>query len=96
MSSSKLLQKAISSLVSASALLAASGCDHTGAAKKLEQMPSDKDAMGKCSGINGCKGKGACGGKGHACAGKNTCKGQGWEKLSKSACEAKGGKFEGL
>ena len=31
-----------------------------------------------CYGVNGCKGQGECGGKGHSCAGKNACKGQGW------------------
>ncbi len=45
-----------------------------------------------CSGINGCKGQGACGGKGHSCAGKNACKGQGWLKVaSADACTSQGG-----
>ncbi len=45
-----------------------------------------------CSGINGCKGQGACGGKGHSCAGKNACKGEGWLKAdSADACTAQGG-----
>jgi hypothetical protein len=29
---------------------------------------SDSTAMGECHGVNGCKGKGECGGKGHECA----------------------------
>lgn len=45
-----------------------------------------------CAGINGCKGQGACGGKGHSCAGKNACKGAGWSKVDSAAtCTAKGG-----
>ncbi len=48
---------------------------------------------GKCFGINACKGKGDCGGKGHDCAGKNSCKGKGWKKMTKAQCEAKKGKF---
>ena len=45
-----------------------------------------------CSGINACKGQGACGGKGHSCAGKNACKGEGWVKSdSADACTAAGG-----
>jgi len=44
--------------------------------------------LGECHGINGCKGKGECGGKGHSCAGKNKCAGKGWSKLSKKDCEA--------
>src|SRR4051812_28474954 len=31
----------------------------------------------KCTGVNECKGKGACAGAGNACAGKNECKGHG-------------------
>ena len=46
-----------------------------------------------CSGINACKGHGACAGAGHDCAGKNACKGQGWEKVSSAKeCTDKGGK----
>jgi uncharacterized membrane protein len=45
------------------------------------------DAKVKCYGVNGCKGTGDCGGKGHACAGKNECKGQGWVyKASADEC----------
>ena len=45
-----------------------------------------------CSGINACKGHGACAGASNACAGKNACKGQGQTKTTKQDCEAKGGK----
>ena len=48
----------------------------------------------KCSGINSCAGKGACGastGK-HDCAGKNSCKGKGWIHVdSAQACTDQGG-----
>lgn len=48
----------------------------------------------KCSGINECKGKGACGGPGagHGCAGKNACKGKGWVETTEADCTAKKGK----
>jgi uncharacterized membrane protein len=39
-----------------------------------------------CYGINACKGKGDCGGKGHSCAGENACKGKGYLKLDKETC----------
>jgi len=39
-----------------------------------------------CYGINACKGKGDCGGKGHSCAGENVCKGKGYLKLDKETC----------
>jgi len=48
--------------------------------------------MVSCSGVNACKGQGACAGGGHGCAGKNACKGQGWVDLSKEECAKKGGK----
>lgn len=45
-----------------------------------------------CSGINACKGQGACGGKDHGCAGKNACKGQGWVNAATEAeCTGQGG-----
>lgn len=51
-----------------------------------------KDAAAvKCTGVNECKGKGACGGAGHDCAGNNECKGKGWVTLAEKDCKAKGG-----
>ena len=55
------------------------------------QEAKDGDKI-MCSGINSCKGSGACGGAGHACAGKNGCKGHGLTKTTKEDCKAKGGK----
>ncbi|MDX2013541.1 MAG: hypothetical protein SFW67_25335 [Myxococcaceae bacterium] len=48
-------------------------------------------AQVKCTGVNECKGKGACGGAGHDCAGNNECKGKGWISLAEKDCKAKGG-----
>ncbi len=47
----------------------------------------------KCSGINECKGQGACGAKdgSHDCAGKNACKTQGWVKKTEAECKTAGG-----
>ncbi len=45
----------------------------------------------KCTGVNECKGKGACHGAGNACAGKNECKGKGVMAMSDADCKAKGG-----
>jgi len=57
---------------------------------------SDKseEVVGKCHGINSCKGTGACGGKSHGCAGQNSCKGKGWIKVTKNECSEKGGTFD--
>jgi|CXWL01.1.fsa_nt_gi hypothetical protein len=48
-------------------------------------------AQVKCTGINECKGKGACGGANHGCAGKNECKGKGWTMMTEADCKAKSG-----
>ena len=56
---------------------------------RAEEKKGGEQVM--CSGINACKGQGACGGKGHSCAGKNSCKGQGFLELSKEECTQKGG-----
>jgi hypothetical protein len=48
----------------------------------------------KCSGINGCGGKGECAAAdgSHACAGKNSCHGKGWVHAdSAEECTEKGG-----
>lgn len=46
----------------------------------------------KCSGINECKGQGACAGPGSSCSGQNTCKGKGIVMVTKADCAKKGGK----
>ena len=82
-------------LASAAATLLLAGCggDSTKTAAKVETAPAEatKVAEVKCSGINSCKGTGACASATHACAGQNSCKGQGWIKASKADCDAKGG-----
>jgi uncharacterized membrane protein len=46
----------------------------------------------KCTGVNECKGKGACAGAGNSCGGQNECKGKGVIMVPKAECEKKGGK----
>lgn len=82
-------------LASAAATLLLAGCGGDGAkseAKKAAPEAAAKVAEVKCSGINSCKGTGACGGASNSCAGQNSCKGKGWVKASKADCDAKGGK----
>src|SRR5215475_7584569 len=50
-----------------------------------------KEAKVKCSGINSCKGKGACAGASNSCSGKNACKGKGWTEVSAKECKDKKG-----
>jgi len=80
-----------------SALLAAAVASmFAGAAFAGDKMMPKKDAKDtaaqiKCTGVNECKGKGACGGASHDCAGQNECKGKGWVTLTDKDCKAKGG-----
>ncbi len=53
-------------------------------------------AGGECYGVNGCKGKGDCGGvkengEKYTCSGNNECKGKGWLGITKEECDQKGG-----
>jgi len=45
-----------------------------------------------CTGINECKGKGACKGGKSSCKGMNDCKGKGWVETTEADCTAKKGK----
>ena len=54
-------------------------------------MAGEKTAKVHCSGVNACKGHGACKSEANACAGKNGCKGHGWVELTEDECKAKGG-----
>lgn len=83
-------------MASAAATLVLAGCgsDADKSADAIKAAPEGaKVAEVKCSGVNSCKGTGACAGATHACAGQNSCKGQGWIKTSKADCESKGGKI---
>jgi len=84
-------------LASAAATLLLAGCGGKSETTKVEKeaMPeaTTKVATIKCSGINSCKGTGACASATHACAGQNSCKGQGWVKATKADCDTKGGKI---
>jgi hypothetical protein len=58
---------------------------------RVGQADEKKSDKIKCSGINSCKGKGACSGAANGCAGKNGCKGKGWVEASEKECKDKGG-----
>ena len=49
---------------------------------------------GRCFGVNGCAGKGACKSAKNDCKGKNACKGQGWVEMLQDDCKTQGGQFE--
>jgi hypothetical protein len=74
------------------ALIAASVAGLFAAGGTPAQAAESDGDMVMCSGINACKGQGACAGAGNACAGKNGCKGHGNTKTTRKDCMAKGGK----
>jgi len=51
---------------------------------------------GRCFGVNGCAGKGACKSTKNDCKGKNACKGQGWLSMLQSECSDKQGQWEAI
>jgi uncharacterized membrane protein len=65
----------------------------SGAVKARAEDKGGGDDKVKCTGINECKGKGACAGAGGSCAGQNACKGKGMVVVPKAECEQKHGKI---
>jgi hypothetical protein len=51
---------------------------------------------GRCFGVNGCAGKGACKSTKNDCKGKNACKGQGWLEMLQADCSGAGGQWESI
>jgi hypothetical protein len=49
---------------------------------------------GKCFGVNGCKGQGACKTSQNDCKGMNACKGHGFLVMTDTECAEKGGDFK--
>ena len=77
-------------LLGAALALTAATLFATGQVAKAEGKKEEGKV--KCSGINSCKGTGACGGATHSCKGKNECKGKGWDyTTSEEECAKKGG-----
>lgn len=75
--------KAIAMTVAGLLLAVAPSVGHAG--------DNTKEAKVKCSGINSCKGKGACSTATNDCAGLNACKGKGWIETTAKDCKTKKG-----
>ncbi len=73
----------------AAALLAGAPVNSSASETKL-------DEVGKCWGVNSCKGSSNCKTLTSACAGKNACKSQGFLNLEFRECNELGGDFESL
>lgn len=50
--------------------------------------------QGKCFGVNGCKGQGACKTAQNGCKGHNACKGKGWVAMTDTECAEASGEFK--
>lgn len=78
------------------ALLALAAGGLFAAACKKDEAPaptksSEKTAKVACTGVNECKGHGACKTAHNACAGQNGCGGQGVVELTAEECAERGG-----
>ena len=60
-------------------------------AAEQTQKPDNKDPVGRCYGINTCKGTSLCATAKNDCKGLNSCKGEGVLVRTKTACLAEGG-----
>ena len=83
----KLNKKSGARMAMTAAVLLVSGATIIGAAMA-------ETVKGRCFGVNGCAGKGACKSTKNDCKGKNACKGQGWIEMLQKDCENQKGQYE--
>ena len=83
----KLTQKSGASIAMTAAALIISGA-------AMVATANAETFKGRCFGVNGCAGKGACKSAKNDCKGKNGCKGQGWVEMLQEDCKTQGGQFE--
>ena len=84
------MNKSIKGAVIATAV---AGLFASSAARAADPKPKEAAKTVKCTGVNECKGKGACAGAENGCASHNSCKGKGWvEMKTEKECTTKGGK----
>ena len=78
------------SLAAASALMALASLA-ANAAETSTEPAAVKEPLGRCYGINTCKGTSLCATAKNDCKGLNSCKGEGVLVRTKTACLAEGG-----
>jgi len=83
----KLTQKSGASMAMTAAALIISGA-------AIVATANAETFKGRCFGVNGCAGKGACKTAKNDCKGQNKCKGQGWLEMLQNECADQGGQFE--
>jgi hypothetical protein len=85
----KLNRKSGAKLAMTAAVLVVTGATLISAA-------SAETVLGRCFGVNGCKGKGACKSAQNDCKGKNACGGKGWFSMLQEECKGAGGQWESI
>jgi hypothetical protein len=83
----KLTEKSGATIAMTAAALIISGATLIAAA-------SAEQIEGRCFGVNGCKGQGACKSIKNDCKGHNACKGQGFLSMTEVDCKGQNGHFE--
>ena len=84
----KLNQKSGTKIAMTAAVLLVTGAFATAAMAET--------VKGRCFGVNGCKGKGACKTAQNDCKGHNACKGKGWLSMLQEECSGAGGQWESI
>jgi uncharacterized membrane protein len=83
--------KTRTSFATAAALFAIAVASISSAASAADQKTAPKEELGRCYGVNTCKGTSLCATAKNDCKGLNTCKGQGVIVKTKTDCLAAGG-----
>ena len=83
----KLSKKSGASIAMIVAALVIGGATLIGAANA-------ETVKGRCFGVNGCKGQGACKSAQNDCKGHNGCKGKGWLSMIEEDCTNQGGQYQ--
>ena len=83
----KLTEKSGTTIAMTAAALIISGAT-------LIATASAEQIEGRCFGVNGCKGQGACKSIKNDCKGHNACKGQGFLSMTEVDCKGQNGHFE--
>jgi hypothetical protein len=85
----KLNRKSGATIAMTAAVLVVTGATLIGAA-------TAETVKGRCFGVNGCHGQGACKSAKNDCKGQNACKGQGWLMMLQDECADKQGQWEAI
>ena len=78
--------------IAAAALMSGCSTMSSDSMEKASAAPATAQ-VGKCEGVNSCKGTSECATANSSCKGQNSCAGHGWISLTEKECTDKGGTF---